>query len=226
MLGLMGSLHCIGMCGPLAITFCNKSDSSTRHHLMTGISYNGGRLITYTLLGLVFGLFGSLFLVSGLQKILSITLGILMVLSFLFSINIDNKMNSTKIGKVINEKVQTMIRSMLNSSRKYPTLVLGMANGLLPCGLVYLALAGAISTGNLLLGMAFMFVFGLGTFPAMLTLTLGSNMVSTRIRRHFQRALPYATLGLGIFMIYRGIVVDVPLELDFWRAVKDPLMCH
>lgn len=225
-IGLFGSLHCIGMCGPLAIAFSQGKQNNAWSQFGAGLSYNLGRTLTYAGLGLLFGILGSFLLMIDLQKTLSIVLGVLLVIAFLFSIDIDQKINNNFLMGRIYARIRTLLSSMMQNTKKYPPFILGMANGLLPCGLVYLALAGSISTGNLIQGMLFMTFFGLGTLPALITLSMGSHLVSLRLRRGFRKVLPFVSLAFGLFLIYRGIVVDMPEELNFWEAWRNPVMCH
>lgn len=225
-LGLLGSLHCVGMCGPLAIAFTHRPGQSKKSHLYAALSYNIGRTITYALIGSLFGVIGSLVAVVEMQKLLSIILGLIMVISFLLSIDLEGYINKNTWLKNQYFKLRNILSSMMQKSQEYSPFVLGMVNGLLPCGLVYLALAGALATGNIAYGMLFMIFFGLGTIPMLLAIVLGYEFVSGKWRMQFRRALPYVTLCFGLFLIYRGLVVDMPAQLGFWEALKNPIMCH
>lgn len=225
-LGLFGSLHCVGMCGPLAIAFCDKEGDSVGHRLRSGLSYNLGRTFTYAILGLFFGLLGSFIVVVDLQKTLSIVLGVLLVISFLLSYDIDQKINGLPAMKKLYDRLRNGISKMYTKAKQYHPFTLGLANGLLPCGLVYLALAGAIASGTLLNGMVFMSFFGLGTIPMMLALVFGFRLLNPQLRFKFRKVLPYVTLFFGLFLIYRGVVVGMPEELNFWEMLKNPIMCH
>ncbi len=225
-LGLFGSLHCVGMCGPLALAFCKPDTESKFQQLLSGLSYNLGRTFTYAIMGLLFGILGTMLYVNNLQKGLSIVLGVLLVISFLFSLDVDKEINKLPTMKKIYAYIRGHISIMYSKVRHYPTFVLGMANGLLPCGLVYLALAGALSAGGLLDGIVFMALFGLGTIPMMVFLVMGMGFLSPSLRQSFRKILPFVTLFFGLFLIYRGIVVDMPAQLDFWEALQNPIMCH
>lgn len=225
-LGLFGSLHCVGMCGPLAIAFCDKEGDSTGQRLVSGLSYNLGRTFTYAILGLFFGLLGSFIVVVDLQKVLSIVLGALLVTSFFLSYDIDQKINGLPSVRKFYDRLRLVISNMYTRAKRYHPFTLGAANGLLPCGLVYLALAGAVAAGTLADGMIFMTFFGLGTIPMMLALVLGIKMMTPKWRFQFRRVLPFVTLAFGVFLIYRGVVVDMPAELNFWEMLKNPIMCH
>jgi hypothetical protein len=225
-IGLFGSLHCVGMCGPLAIAFCDKEKDSKWQRLYSGMSYNLGRTFTYSVLGLFFGLLGTIMVLADFQKSLSIILGVLLILSFLMSYDIDQKINGLPGVRKFYVKVRQRISKMYSKAKKFHPFTLGLANGLLPCGLVYLALAGAIASGSIIKGMIFMASFGLGTIPMMIALIFGVRFLSPKLRFKFKGILPYVTLFFGIFLIYRGIVVGIPEELNFWEMLKNPMMCH
>ncbi len=162
-LGLFGSLHCVGMCGPLAIAFCNREGNSKWQLLASSLGYNLGRTVTYSILGLLFGLLGSFLFIADIQKGLSIFLGVLLIFSFLMSVDIDAKINSIPFVKRLYDRLRVAISNLYNRTKQFPPFILGLANGLLPCGLVYLALTGALATGNVVEGMLFMALFGLGS---------------------------------------------------------------
>ncbi|MEE9371738.1 MAG: sulfite exporter TauE/SafE family protein [Saprospiraceae bacterium] len=228
-LGFFGSIHCIGMCGPLAMGVSRNGGRSFRKSLFYALVYNLGRISTYALLGALFGLIGEAVFVSGFQKTLSILAGILLITLFLSSMDLEKLLFKSSIYKRIFTSISNFISwAFKNGAQRYPFFV-GMLNGVLPCGLVYLALAGSLTAGNVILGSVFMSFFGLGTFPAMIgVIVLGfklDTMAKTK-KALLNKAFPILHLGLGIFLIYRGILVDIPSQLDFWVAIKDPVMCH
>ena len=225
-LGLIGSLHCVGMCGPLAIVFCTGENNTPSQTIKSALFYNLGRTFTYSILGLLFGFLGSFLMVTNLQKTVSIILGILLIVSFIFNINIDQSINGSTIIKKYHSSVRKFISQMMAKSKEYHPFQLGMANGLLPCGLVYLALAGAIATGSVINGIMFMALFGLGTLPMLFALVVSIGMFPKRIRNLFRPILPYVSLAFGLFLIYRGMAIDMPAELNFWEALKNPILCH
>jgi len=225
-LGLFGSLHCVGMCGPMAIAFCNKEGNTHSQNVISALSYNIGRTITYSIFGLLFGLIGSFLFIADLQKGASIILGLPLIVSFLLRIDIDRSINKSSLANKFYFHVRTFISEVMQKSQNYHPIQLGMANGLLPCGLVYLALSGALATGSVLGGVFFMTLFGLGTLPMLFALTTGAGLVSTTMRLRFRKILPFVSLTFGIFLVYRGVVVEMPDELNFWEALLNPVMCH
>jgi len=225
-LGFFGSLHCIGMCGPLAIAFCNKPNNSKAQIFSNALSYNFGRTFTYTLLGILFGTIGSFLFLVDLQKYLSIIIGAVLIVSVIFSFDIKYRFSQTNFISRINKFTRTQISKLISLSKSKSTFSLGMINGLLPCGLVYLAIAGALSAQSILQGALFMLLFGLGTIPALLSLVIGSHLFSPKARHNFRKFLPLVNFIFGIFLIYRGLVVDLPENLNFWEAIKNPVLCH
>ncbi len=214
------------MCGPLALAVQNVKQLSGLTLLSGSLSYNMGRTTGYIILGLIFGAIGIIAAFSGAQRILSIGLGIIMVLFFVFSTNPDQLINKSTFLKKIYGKVTVTLSSFLNKSKRVPSFYLGLINGFLPCGLVYLAIAGAISLGNIYGSMGFMLFFGLGTFPAMVGVVLGHQAISQKWRISLTKLYPFISLILGIYLIYRGWMSKLPLELDFFEALKNPVLCH
>lgn len=225
-LGLFGSLHCIGMCGPLAIGMLSRKNEKGFRSFLSSATYNLGRTISYIIIGIAFGLLGSVVSLVGFQKVISISLGFIMILFFLFSINPDQLISKQPFLHKLYSRVAHSLSVLVQSSHSILPINLGIINGFLPCGLVYLAVAGALSLSNLWGSMGFMLFFGLGTFPAMLGITLGYRMIGQSFRPWFRKLYPIITLLMGIYLIYRGVLSKMPLELNFFEALKTPIMCH
>lgn len=209
LLGLVGSLHCAGMCGPIALALpLGKESWFTR--VTGGLLYNTGRTITYALLGAVFGLAGMGIALGGMQQWASIALGIIMILSVAIpwlSVK-GEKLNHLvdKMTGVFKKPLARMFRV-----RTYRSLfIIGILNGFLPCGLVYIALAGALVTGQYLEGSLYMAFFGLGTIPMMLAISLAGNFISGKMRAKLGRLIPIFIVLLGILFILRGLNLGIP----------------
>lgn len=200
-LGLAGSLHCLGMCGPLALAL--PGARASRGEYVTGrIIYNAGRIATYALLGAVFGLIGKTLALAGWQRGLSIGAGFAMLIAA-FSLH--------RLAPAFNLGFLRQAWGKLLGQRTLLSLFgIGLLNGLLPCGLVYVALAGAAATGDALHGAAFMAIFGAGTFPAMLAVSLAGRALSVPLRLKFQRVVPYAVGVLAVLLILRGMDLGIP----------------
>ena len=227
-LGLFGSLHCIGMCGPLAWTVAGHNRGHWFNGLFQSLQYNGGRVLTYAIMGALLGLVGEVVMFSDLQKVLSILAGSFLIILFIFSLDIEKILLKSRLYNKWFSGISSILSSLLQKGAvKYPFL-LGMVNGVLPCGLVYLALTGSLVSGGISEASFFMTAFGLGTFPVMVGIMILGQQSSTirTIKKYLPRIFQAAQLALGVFLIYRGIMVDLPEELNFWVAVKNPVMCH
>jgi len=166
-IGLFGSLHCIGMCGPIALAMPLQKDS--RFHLLTNsLLYNFGRAITYGFLGIFIGIIGEGIVFAGLQRVLSILTGVMLLGMVFFSINLESKIVSFPFFNQFYLRVKSLLGKSLRKNTKGTVLTIGLLNGLLPCGLVYLAMVGALSADSILGSSFYMFCFGLGTMPLML----------------------------------------------------------
>lgn len=225
-LGFFGSLHCMGMCGPLAFNVSINRSRSLYNTIVNALSYNMGRILTYTLLGLLFGFIGNVFNLTSTQKWISIALGVFFIISFLIAKTPERLFLNTSVGKSINNTTYQLLNGLLKRSKTTPTFMIGMVNGLLPCGLVYVAISGALMATSHIGGMQFMLYFGLGTLPMMFIIMLLPTLGSKKSIKGFNKVLPYVNLLFGIFLIYRALAVNLPLDLNFMEAVDNPIMCH
>ena len=221
-LGLLGSFHCVGMCGPIALAIPLKTDSWLGR-VFGGILYNLGRAITYAVMGAVFGLLGRGLVMSGFQQWVSIIMGAIMILSVITPSIYKNRFNAEKgifsfVGKL---KISL---GKLFAQRSYNSLLMiGLLNGLLPCGLVYFAIAGAIATGTAASGSLFMFVFGLGTIPMLLAISLIGNMITLELRKKITKLIPYAVVFIGLLFILRGLSLGIPYLSPPEKAMSIPV---
>ncbi|MGQ1908719.1 sulfite exporter TauE/SafE family protein [Marinifilum sp. RC60d5] len=221
-LGLLGSFHCVGMCGPIALAIPLKTDSWMAR-IFGGILYNLGRAVTYAVMGAIFGLLGRGLVLSGFQQWISIIMGAIMILSVITPSIYKNRFNADKgifsfVGKV------KMSLGKLFTQRSYGSLLLiGLLNGLLPCGLVYFAIAGAIATGSAASGSLFMFIFGLGTLPMMLAISLIGNLITLELRKKVTKLIPYAIVFIGVLFILRGLSLGIPYLSPPEKAMTVPV---
>lgn len=208
-LGLLGSLHCVGMCGPIA--FMLPVDRSNSFKKASQISiYHIGRLLAYSLIGLVFGLVGKSLYIFGIQQQLSIIIGILMILIVLIPYKTFAKYNLSKpLHKVIS-KVKSNLGQALKKKTADTFLTIGFLNGFLPCGLVYMAVFGAVATGNLLQGSFYMVLFGIGTIPLMTSAIYLGKFLNQTIKQRIQKAIPVFVIVIGALFILRGLGLDIP----------------
>lgn len=211
LIGFIGSFHCIGMCGPIALSLPYQDVTKWRTITNT-LVYNLGRIVTYSFIGLLFGVLGKGIALAGLQQWFSIGLGILMLLAAFSAFNIERQLIKIPFLDILFRKVQSNLGKLLNrkNKRKQTFFTVGILNGFLPCGLVYLAVIGAIGTGSVLGGSLYMTLFGLGTIPLMLTLALVGNLISLNIRKQIQKAIPIMLFTFAILFILRGLNLDIP----------------
>ncbi|HVM47655.1 MAG TPA: sulfite exporter TauE/SafE family protein [Candidatus Acidoferrum sp.] len=204
-LGLVGSLHCAGMCGPLALAL-PAAGASTPGYVLGRVAYNLGRIVTYCLLGIVFGLAGWTLLLAGIQRWTCIGLGLVLLLSLAASRRLVRWSPVTLLVEWLKGRMSGLLRR-----RSFASLAaLGLLNGLLPCGLVYAACAGAAATSGILAGARYMAVFGAGTIPMMLALSLSGRLVPVGLRLKLRSAIPVCVGLLGALLIVRGMGLGIP----------------
>lgn len=201
LLGFLGSFHCVGMCGPIALAV---SGGKGKAFLSNKILYNLGRSVTYALLGLIVGSLGFSLSLAGVQQGFSIAMGVLILI---FAISYKKSDQFLRIpalsGIVIFLKKQ--LGKFLKAGGPAGFFATGLANGLLPCGMVYMALVAALALQNPWLGAAYMFFFGLGTIPLLLILMFSGSLIPITVRQTFQKAIPYVGVLIGIIFIFRGL---------------------
>ncbi len=209
-LGLLGSFHCIGMCGPIALALPVHHYSPAKKYFGI-IIYNIGRAITYGVLGLVFGLLGQSFYLGGFQQSLSIALGILILLIVVFSYTRANSILKFNFLNAPINSLKNNLGKLFNKKGIRFLFLIGLLNGLLPCGFVYIAIAGATATGNYVDGAMFMFVFGLGTIPVMLSISIFGQYISLRYRNAIHRSVPVLVSIMAVLLIVRGLNLGIPM---------------
>jgi sulfite exporter TauE/SafE len=215
------------MCGPIAMMLPVDHKNPSKKALQVLI-YHLGRLTSYGILGLVFGLLGRGFYMAGIQQQLSIAVGIgMIVLAVVPEKMLANYNFSKPVYRLI-----TRIKSSLGAQFKRKTpdafFTIGLFNGLLPCGLVYAALFGAIAMQNVTLGIAYMILYGLGTIPMMSAVVYVSSLLSMPFRNQLQRAVPVVTVVIGVLFVLRGMGLDIayisPSNLNLF--VQANANCH
>ncbi len=208
-LGLAGSFHCIGMCGPIA--FVIPVDRSSKRKMFFQIFlYHFGRLISYSTIGLLFGFIGKGLYLAGFQQRLSVLMGVLMIALVIIPVSLLNKFNFSKPLYKIISKVKFKLGIYLNKKSNKALFLIGFFNGFLPCGLVYMALIGSISTGNSVQGAFYMSLFGLGTIPMMTAAVLLGNFVNLSLRKKIQNIIPAFVVVIGLLFILRGLGLGIP----------------
>ncbi|MBF8149375.1 sulfite exporter TauE/SafE family protein [Winogradskyella sp. F6397] len=226
-LGLLGSLHCVGMCGPIAFMLPVDRSNSLKKVSQIAI-YHFGRILAYSIIGLVFGLLGKSFSLFGLQQQLSIVVGVLMIIIVLLPQNITGKFTLTKPLYKIISKVKSSLGSALKKKTADTFLTIGFLNGFLPCGLVYMAVFGAVATGSLAEGSFYMVLFGIGTIPLMTTAIYLGKFLNSTIKQRIQKAIPVFVVVIGVLFILRGLGLGIPYlsPAPIVETAASAIECH
>ena len=224
-LGLMSSFHCVGMCGPIALALPIHQGSRARQ--VAGLlAYNGGRVGTYALLGAGVGALSGAVIWVGYLRYLSIAAGGLMLLYVLWPARLDRVLKVPAVWQRAVARLKSGMGQYLRSRTLSGWAVLGMLNGLLPCGLVYLALISSVATGSFLNGAAYMFAFGLGTLPAMMAVGFFKQWFSPTIRSRIRRLTPVLMAVAGIWLLGRGLLIEFPTLSGLSATPAEIPLCH
>lgn len=209
LMGFIGSLHCLGMCGPLLLLL--PSNPLQRLQFIFGrLLYNLGRILTYGVLGSLVGLFGEQLSFFISQKFLSIGLGITILIIIFLPKVLQNKIDVLSFSTIYISKIKNLIGSLLKKSGLFTQFLFGVVNGLLPCGLVYGALGGAFIASDSWTGFQFMLLFGLGTVPMMLSIGLGANWIKKNVSIRLPQLIPATYSIIAILLILRGVLSIFP----------------
>lgn len=204
-LGLVGSLHCAGMCGPLALAL--PVVGTTRLSFTTSrLLYNAGRILTYCIVGALFGVLGRSLSLAGLQRWVSLGAGVVILIGLVLSTRAAAKLPAWQTVAWLKRAFGSLLRRRTFAS----LFLLGAINGLLPCGLVYVAAAGATATGGIASAVAYMFAFGLGTLPVMLGLGLAGKRLQFSLRFRVQKLIPVSVAMLALLLVMRGMSLGIP----------------
>ena len=209
-LGLSSSLHCVGMCGPIAMILPIQQAPPTEKILKT-LVFHSGRILVYASMGAIFGILGKSFQLMGLLQTVSIVFGALIIAGVIFPRIFAKFQFFSRLHLKINGFVHGTFGQLIKRKSTISLFLLGMVNGLLPCGAVYFALLGSLVYGGLWEGALFMAVFGLGTLPAMATITYFASSISISLREKFRKASPVILVLFGSLFIVRGMNLDIPL---------------
>ena len=207
-MGAMGSLHCVGMCGPLALSL-PVTRLTPGGKMVATLLYNLGRTTTYAILGVVFGLLGLTFGLVGMQQSLSIVIGIIILIVLLWP---KNKMilNSNSKMQFFFSRVRNKLGQLLKNEKYQSVYLIGLLNGLLPCGLLYIALAAAVATASIEKSILFMVFFGLGTLPLMWAFSFFGSFINLKGRQKLKKLVPVMFFFMACLLILRGLGLGIP----------------
>lgn len=206
-MGLLGSLHCAVMCGPLMLSLPLQKTSYLAGAFQL-LAYQFGRVLVYTVMGILVGWIGSSFSVFASQEMLSLGIGIILILFVLLQWSGQYHQHIA----ALQFKLLTPISKLMGKlfGKPFWGLFAGMLNALIPCGMVYLALSTALNTATIKGGASFMFLFGLGTTPLMLLISLGGIYLKKYIRFNTQKLVPWLMFFVGTLFILRSAELGIP----------------
>ena len=225
--GLISSLHCIGMCGPIALMIpvdrTNPAKKTTQI-----ITYHLGRLTAYALIGLVFGLVGKGFFLAGIQQRLSVFIGVAMIITILTPERVLANYNFSKPVYRLISKIKSSLGKQFKNKSYQSLFTIGLLNGFLPCGMVYVALFGAIAMQNVSFGILYMLLFGIGTIPMMSSVTYLNSIMTVSFRNKIQKVIPYVGVIIGILFILRGLGLGIPYvsPANMSLFIQETPNCH
>ncbi len=209
LLGIAGSLHCAGMCGPIALSL-PQSNRGSGTWALERILYQIGRIGTYAVLGGIAGWGASVMAIAGAERIVSMLAGSLMILAALTQVLFHYSLIPAPVAARVTAPVRRQLSKLLSTRTTVTFAAIGALNGLLPCGLVVSALFGGIATGNVADGALFMASFGAGTLPVMLAFAFGGSFIAGTARRRLSKAVPFLALAVGTMIFIRGLGLGIP----------------
>lgn len=207
--GLISSLHCIGMCGPIAMMLPVSHQNPQKKRIQIMV-YHLGRLFSYATLGLVFGLVGKGLSLAGAQQYVSILVGIGMIIIALVPEKILAQYNFSRPIHQVLSAIKTKLGQQFKKKSTDALFTIGILNGFLPCGMVYAALFGALAMQNQWYSTLYMLLFGMGTIPLMTAVVYVSNLLSFPIRTKVQKVIPVVICLIGVLFILRGLGLGIP----------------
>jgi uncharacterized protein len=225
--GLISSFHCIGMCGPIAMMLPVDRESPAKKASQI-LTYHLGRLTAYAAIGLVFGLVGRGLFLAGMQQKLSIFIGVAMILVILIPEKVFSQYNFSKPVFLLISKVKSALGKQFKNKSYQSLFTIGLLNGFLPCGMVYVALFGAIAMQNVGFSVLYMLLFGLGTIPMMSSVVYLQSFLTVPVRNKIQKAIPYVVVAMGMAFVLRGLGLGIPYvsPSDMSLFVQSAPNCH
>lgn len=228
-LGFASGFHCIGMCGPIALSMGLTKKQATNYYLQN-LTYQFGRISTYAFLGAILGIIGEGFEMAGFQQYLTIAVGVLLIIMALFSFGGKDFASKIPFVSKFLFKVKSNLGRLLQKADYRSRFTTGILNGFLPCGMVYMALTASLASGGIWQGASYMALFGLGTLPFMFTVVLVGNLINQSFRMKVLKFVPVVMIILGGLFILRGLELDIPYISPPSEAMKvspgHDINCH
>ncbi|WP_370901232.1 sulfite exporter TauE/SafE family protein [Chryseobacterium gossypii] len=208
-LGFASGFHCIGMCGPIALSMGLTKKQAANFYLQN-LTYQLGRIFTYSFLGAILGIIGEGFEMAGFQRYLTIGVGILLIIMAVFSFGGKDFASRIPFFSKFLFSVKSNLGRLLQKADYRSRFATGILNGFLPCGMVYMALTASLASGGIWQGALYMALFGLGTLPFMFAVVLAGNLMNQAFRVKVLKAVPVIMIVLGGLFIIRGLELGIP----------------
>jgi sulfite exporter TauE/SafE len=223
-MGLLGSLHCMGMCGPIVLVLHGKRP------FLSKLSYHAGRIGIYSFIGILIGFSGGALRLAASQEAISIIAGILMLLMIVVPSRLMSRLPILRSFGTFYSVIQQKTQSFWKERTVKGDFLLGMINGLLPCGFLYAAFLGSLNGGSISGSALWMLLFGIGTIPSLLFIGSLSSFKNQTFQRYVQNALPIGTAIIAVIFILRGLSLGIPMISpilpDQIPSVEAPLNLH
>ena len=218
-LGFASSFHCVGMCGPIALSMGLTKKQATNFYLQN-LTYQFGRIVTYSLLGAVLGIIGEGFEMAGIQQYLTVAVGVILIIMALFSFGGKDFASKIPFLSKFLYSVKMNLGKLLQKADYRSRFTTGILNGFLPCGMVYMALTASLAGGGIWQGASYMALFGLGTLPFMFAVVLVGNLMNQAFRVKILKVIPFVMIILGGLFIVRGLELGIPYVSPKAEAMK------
>jgi sulfite exporter TauE/SafE len=177
---------------------------------LQNLTYQFGRIVTYSLLGAILGIVGEGFEMAGFQQYLTIIAGVLLIIMALFSFGGKDFASRIPFLSKFLFSVKSNLGRLLQKADYRSRFTTGLLNGFLPCGMVYMALTASLAAGGVWQGASYMALFGLGTLPFMFAVVLAGNLMNQAFRIRILKAVPVIMIILGGLFILRGLELGIP----------------
>ncbi len=221
-MGFAGSMHCAGMCSPLAMAV-----TAQKPFLFNKVIYNTGRIVTYGFLGAIAASFGSLFMINPYQGMISFVIGSLFLLMGIGAISGVRIPVITNVLNRLTNQLKKLFHFFLNKKSILSMLIMGMLNGLLPCGLTYLAMTYCFIMPTLTDGFWFMILFGVGTWPVMIGFTWLLGIGFGKLKLNYQRITSVVFIAIGVWLLVR-VMISHPMDNHghlFGQTISEEVVC-
>ena len=219
--GIIGIMHCIGMCGPLILAIPFQSLETKSQKTLAYFLYGGGKTFSYMVLGLLFGLIGSKAQQLHMQRYVSIIAGVLLLLTALIPMIYKRVNLQPKFMSTFNSWVNGQIAKQFKNQKLYSYGLIGFLNGLLPCGFIYAAIAIAVAMGSVANSIWFMFFFGVATMLSLTVFSLLFQLLSLNTRSALRKLFPYLIIITAVLLILRGLELGIPVLSPIFDGAED-----